>query len=115
MIKRIITVYHEKEPGKRRQDFRENAELFSDIAKMDEAALKDEYGLKPYQIIDYKGLAGDKSDNIKGVEGVGDKTAVKLLSEYDTCEGIYENIEKIQGKLKEKLIKEALWNENRSS
>ena len=76
----------------------------SDIAKMDEAALMDEWGLKPYQIIDYKGLAGDKSDNIKGVEGVGDKTAVKLLQEYDTCEGIYENIDKIKGKLKERLI-----------
>ncbi len=78
----------------------------SDIAKMDEAALKDEYGLKPYQIIDYKGLAGDKSDNIKGVEGVGDKTAVRLLNDYDTCEGIYEHIDEIKGKLKEKLIRD---------
>ena len=78
----------------------------SDIARMDEKALMEEYGLKPYQIIDYKALAGDKSDNIKGVEGVGDKTAVKLLSEYDTCEGIYENIDSIQGKLKEKLIRD---------
>lgn len=76
----------------------------SEIAKMDEVALKDEWGLKPYQIIDYKGLAGDKSDNIKGVEGVGDKTAVKLLNDYDTCEGIYEHIDEIKGKLKEKLI-----------
>ena len=78
----------------------------TDIAKMDEPALKEEYGLKPYQIIDYKGLAGDKSDNIKGVEGVGDKTAVKLLNDYDTCEGIYEHIDEIKGKLKEKLIKD---------
>jgi len=76
----------------------------SDIGKMNEEALMDEYGLKPYQIIDYKGLAGDKSDNIKGVEGVGDKTAVKLLVDYDTCEGIYEHIDEIKGKLKEKLI-----------
>ena len=76
----------------------------SDIVKMNEVALKDEWGLKPYQIIDYKGLAGDKSDNIKGVEGVGDKTAVKLLNDYDTCEGIYEHIEEIKGKLKERLI-----------
>jgi len=76
----------------------------SDIGKMNEEALMDEYGLKPYQIIDYKGLAGDKSDNIKGVEGVGDKTAVKLLNDYDTCEGIYEHIDEIKGKLKEKLI-----------
>ena len=78
----------------------------SDIARMDEKALKEEYGLKPYQIIDYKGLAGDKSDNIKGVEGVGEKTAVKLLNDYDTCEGIYENIDSIKGKLQEKLIRD---------
>ncbi|MBR2788321.1 MAG: DNA polymerase I, partial [Erysipelotrichaceae bacterium] len=76
----------------------------SDIARMDEKALKEEYGLKPYQIIDYKGLAGDKSDNIKGVEGVGDKTAIRLLNDFDTCEGIYENIDKVKGKLQEKLI-----------
>ena len=78
----------------------------SDIAKMDENALMEEWGLKPYQIIDYKGLAGDTSDNIKGVEGVGDKTAVKLLSEYDTCEGIYEHINEIKGKLQEKLVRD---------
>ena len=78
----------------------------SEIAQMDEQALLDEWGLKPYQIIDYKGLAGDSSDNIKGVEGVGDKTAVKLLNQYDTCEGIYEHIDEIKGKLQEKLIKD---------
>ena len=78
----------------------------SDIAQMDEKALMEEWGLKPYQIIDYKGLAGDSSDNIKGVEGIGDKTAIKLLTEYDTCEGIYEHISEIKGKLQEKLIKD---------
>lgn len=78
----------------------------SDIEKVDEAALLRDYGLKPYQIIDFKGLSGDKSDNIKGVEGVGEKTAVKLLNQYDTCECIYEHIEEIKGKLKEKLIKD---------
>ena len=78
----------------------------SEIAEMDEKALMDEWGLKPYQIIDYKGLAGDSSDNIKGVEGVGDKTAVKLLTQYDTCEGIYEHIDEIKGKLQEKLIRD---------
>lgn len=76
----------------------------SDIAKMDEAALMEEWGLKPSQIIDYKGLAGDKSDNIKGVEGVGDKTAVKLLQTYGDCFGIYEHIDEIKGKLQERLI-----------
>lgn len=78
----------------------------SEVAKMDEKALMEEYGLKPYQIVDYKGLAGDKSDNIKGVEGVGEKTAVKLLTDYDTCEGIYEHIDEIKGKLQEKLIRD---------
>lgn len=76
----------------------------SDIGVLDEHALYAEYSLKPYQIIDFKGLAGDKSDNIKGVDGVGEKTATKLLNEYDTCEGIYEHIDEIKGKLKEKLI-----------
>ncbi len=76
----------------------------SDIGILDEDTLYNEYSLKPYQIIDFKGLAGDKSDNIKGVEGVGEKTATKLLNEYDTCEGIYEHIDEIKGKLKEKLI-----------
>lgn len=78
----------------------------SDIDKVDEAVLYRDWGLKPYQIIEYKGLAGDASDNIKGVEGVGDKTATKLISEYDTCEGIYEHIDEIKGKLQEKLIKD---------
>lgn len=78
----------------------------SDIACLDESALYEQFSLKPYQIIDFKGLAGDKSDNIKGVDGIGEKTAIKLLSEYDTCEGIYEHIEDIKGKLKEKLIKD---------
>lgn len=76
----------------------------SEIIKLDEKELMTTMGLKPYQIIEYKGLAGDSSDNIKGVGGVGDKTAVKLLQEYDTCEGIYEHIDEIKGKLKEKLV-----------
>ena len=76
----------------------------SDIAKLDEKALMDEYGLLPRQIIDYKGLAGDKSDNIKGVEGVGDKTAVKLLQDYSDCEGIYEHLDEIKGKLHDRLV-----------
>ncbi|MBQ2645719.1 DNA polymerase I [bacterium] len=62
-------------------------------------------GVYPEQIIDYKGLAGDTSDNIPGIRGIGDKTAVKLLTEYGSLENIYENIENISGKaLKQKLI-----------
>lgn len=62
-------------------------------------------GVYPEQIVDFKGLAGDTSDNIPGIRGIGDKTAAKLLSEFSTLEGIYENIDSVSGKaLKQKLI-----------
>ncbi|EKU50197.1 DNA polymerase I [Staphylococcus massiliensis] len=62
-------------------------------------------GLTPHQIIDMKGLMGDTSDNIPGVPGVGEKTAIKLLNQYETVEGVYDNIDNVSGKkMKEKLI-----------
>ncbi|MCT4611909.1 MAG: DNA polymerase I [Clostridia bacterium] len=61
------------------------------------------YELDTKQFIDLKGLMGDSSDNIPGVKGVGEKTAIKLLKEYGSIEGVYENIDEIKGKLKEKL------------
>ena len=64
---------------------------------------KEDYGIEPIRIIDLKGLAGDSSDNIPGVKGIGEKTALKLLQEYESLEGIYENIDSIKGKTKEKL------------
>lgn len=61
-------------------------------------------GLTPNQIIDMKGLMGDTSDNIPGVAGVGEKTAIKLLNQFDAVEGVYEHLDEISGKkLKEKL------------
>lgn len=61
-------------------------------------------GLTPSQIIDMKGLMGDSSDNIPGVAGVGEKTAIKLLNQFNTVEGVYEHLEEVSGKkLKEKL------------
>ncbi|HCZ9793285.1 TPA: DNA polymerase I [Staphylococcus aureus] len=61
-------------------------------------------GLTPNQIIDMKGLMGDTSDNIPGVAGVGEKTAIKLLNQFDTVEGVYEHLDEISSKkLKEKL------------
>ncbi|MBF0714256.1 DNA polymerase I [Gemella sp. GH3] len=64
----------------------------------------EKYGLSPLQIIDMKGLMGDKSDNIPGIEGVGEKTAIKLLKEYETVENVLDNISNISGKkLKERL------------
>ena len=68
------------------------------------SSFKEEYGIEPIRIIDLKGLSGDPSDNIPGVQGVGDKTALKLLQDYESVEGIYEHIDEIKGKLKEKLI-----------
>lgn len=62
-------------------------------------------GLTPNQIIDMKGLAGDTSDNIPGVTKIGEKTAIKLLKEYGSVEGVYENIDNMkQSKMKENLI-----------
>ncbi len=62
-------------------------------------------GLVPNQIIDMKGLMGDKSDNIPGVPGIGEKTAIKLLKQYETVEGVYQNIDELKtSKMKEKLI-----------
>lgn len=64
---------------------------------------KADYGIDPIKIIDLKALAGDASDNIPGVKGIGDKTALKLLQEYGSLEGIYDNINNIKGKTREKL------------
>ncbi len=66
--------------------------------------IKEKYNLTPEQIIDMKGLMGDKSDNIPGIAGVGEKTAIKLLTEYGSVENILDNIDNISGKkLKERL------------
>ena len=75
----------------------------SETELVDVDKLGEMYGLKPGQIIDLKGFMGDPSDNIPGVPGVGEKTALKLLHEYKTMDGVYDNIDKITGKLKERL------------
>jgi DNA polymerase-1 len=66
--------------------------------------VNEKYGLTPGQIIDMKGLMGDTSDNIPGVPGVGEKTAIKLLKEFTTLENVLDSVDKVSGKkLKEKL------------
>lgn len=60
-------------------------------------------GVRPDQVVDFKALVGDKSDNIPGVSGIGEKTAAKLLAEYDTLEGIYTHIDEIGGSVAKKL------------
>ncbi len=67
-------------------------------------SFKEEYGFDPIRIIDLKALMGDASDNIPGVKGIGEKTAIKLIREYDTIENLYNHIDGISGKLKEKLV-----------
>src|SRR5574344_1482505 len=63
-----------------------------------------DYGFEPIRMIDFKALAGDSSDNIPGVKGIGQKTAMDLLQKYDTIEDIYDHIDEIKGKTKEKLL-----------
>lgn len=70
----------------------------------DEQSVIERYGVTPAQFIDVKGLMGDKSDNIPGVPGVGEKTALELIKKFGSLEGVYDNIEKIEKKsLREKL------------
>ena len=76
----------------------------SETIRFTPSMVYEEYGFTPEQVTDWKGLAGDSSDNIPGVPGVGDKTAVKLLQEYGTLENVLENAGKIKGKLGEKLV-----------
>ncbi len=72
-------------------------------AEADALAVETEWGVKPKQILDLLSLMGDSADNVPGVSGVGPKTAVKLIAEYGSLEGIYENAQTIKGSLGEKL------------
>ncbi len=76
----------------------------TDIEEYTPEHIKEKYGLSPEQIIDMKGLMGDSSDNIPGVPGVGEKTAIKLLKQFSTLENVLESIDQVSGKkLQEKL------------
>lgn len=75
----------------------------TNIKEMDRAAIKEDYEIQPEEFVDLKALMGDQSDNIPGVSGVGEKTAIKLIKEYHDLDNLYSNIDNITGKLKEKL------------
>ena len=75
-----------------------------DFIMMDEKEFKNTYGLDPIKMIDLKSLMGDSSDNIPGVRGIGEKGAIKLLQEYGSLDGIYNNIDNIKGSLHDKLV-----------
>jgi len=76
----------------------------SDVIKYTPEYLLANDNMTPPQIIEYKGLAGDSSDNIPGAPGVGQKTAMDLLLKFGDIDGIYKNIDRVKGKLREKLL-----------
>ncbi|WKL00966.1 DNA polymerase I [Paenibacillus amylolyticus] len=75
----------------------------TDIELYDPAQIKERYGLTPLQIIDLKGLMGDASDNIPGIPGVGEKTALKLLHQFGSVEDVLNGTGELKGKMKEKI------------
>ena len=75
----------------------------TDVAIYGPGEVRERYGVEPSQFPDFLGLKGDSSDNIPGVPGVGDKTAAKLLGAYGSLEGIYEHIDELRGKQKERM------------
>ena len=75
-----------------------------DYIRYNEKTFMEDWGINPINIIDLKALMGDPSDNIPGVKGIGEKTAIKLLKEYKTLDGVYKNIDEIKGSTKDKLI-----------
>jgi len=79
---------------------------FGDTVLYDEAAVSQKYGIKPQQIADFKGLVGDPSDNIPGVPGIGEKTAVKLLRQFDSIDEIYAHIDEVTPPKLQALLRE---------
>lgn len=75
-----------------------------DYIIMDKKTFKETYGFNPINMIDLKALMGDSSDNIPGVKGIGEKGAIKLISEYNTIDNLYDNIGNIKGAMQTKLI-----------
>ena len=76
----------------------------TDVEKLTPLNLKDFYGVEPDRVCDLKALMGDSSDNIPGVAGVGEKTALELINKYGSIEEIYEHTDELKGKLQEKII-----------
>ncbi len=76
---------------------------FGDLIPYDAAAINERYGLEPLQLIDFKALKGDASDNIPGVAGIGDKTATKLLQQYGNVENLYAHIDEVEARARERL------------
>ena len=80
-----------------------NKRGMSEFDVYDEAAMRERYNLTPQQFIDLKGLMGDKSDNIPGVPGIGEKKGIALLEQYGSVEGVLEHADEIKGKMGENI------------
>ena len=78
----------------------------SEIAYLDEVGLKEKFGIEPYQVIEMKAIMGDSSDNIPGVKGIGEKTALKLIDKYANLDNIYQNLEDVGGKTQNLLTEQ---------
>ncbi len=76
----------------------------SELQKLNIENFKEQTSITPSQVIDLKALMGDKSDNIPGVPGIGEKTALDLLAKYETLDGVYENVGYLKGSVREKLF-----------
>ncbi len=76
----------------------------TDVEVLDSKTFKDKTGILPEQVIELKALMGDSSDNIPGVKGVGEKTALSLLQTYGNIDTLYERVDELKGKLKEKIV-----------
>ena len=77
-----------------------------DYIRYNRKTFMEEYGIEPIRVIDLKALQGDPSDNIPGVKGIGEKTALKLLHDYKTLDGIYEHINELSNSMQYKLEKD---------
>ena len=75
----------------------------ADVEEYNYDSVVEKYEMTPNQFIDLKGLMGDKSDNIPGVPGIGEKTGIKLIKEFSSVEGIIENIDSLKGSIKKKI------------
>ena len=75
----------------------------SELEEVDIAWIQEKYGLLPHDLIEVKGLQGDASDNIPGIDGIGEKTALKLIRTYGTIEEIYAHLDDLNGTMKQNL------------
>ncbi len=72
----------------------------------DAAKVKEEYGVEPKKMIDIMSLMGDAIDNIPGVKGIGEKTAVELIAEFGSLDGLYKDLDKVKGEARKRILKE---------